>query len=166
MIDGDVAGAAQQVGTEFLDLHQRPPPEPQEQILNQVRCRRLATDTPTHQRFHLRTLGEKHLEKMCTVAARLITLDIVGVGWESHHRSCFDLETGEATTASGARQGRNINDKYSHMQKDRVQPSISPVDSLQPMPMTMESKSHRNENGPAMQARSHGKVKSESGVSR
>jgi hypothetical protein len=68
---------------------------------------------------------------MCTVAALLITLDIVGVGWESHHRSCFDLKTGEATTASGDRQGRNINDKYSHMQKDRVLPSISRIGSSQ-----------------------------------
>jgi hypothetical protein len=34
--------------------------------------------------------------------------------------SCFDLETGEATSKSGGRQGRNINDKYSHTQKRSV----------------------------------------------
>ncbi|CAI8861010.1 hypothetical protein EMIT0P258_20487 [Pseudomonas sp. IT-P258] len=120
MVDGDVAGTAQQVGAEFLDLHQRPLPETQEQILYQVSRRRPATDTPTHQCFHLRTLGEKHLEKMRTVATLLIVLDIVGVGGQSDHRSCFDLKTGEATTASGGRQGRDNNDKYSHMQKDRM----------------------------------------------
>ncbi|MNS54397.1 hypothetical protein D3C72_871900 [compost metagenome] len=86
MVDGDVAGAAQQVGAELLDLHQRPPPETQEQILYQVGRRRPATDAPTHQRFHLRTLGEKHLEKMRTVSALLITLDIAGFGGESDHR--------------------------------------------------------------------------------
>jgi hypothetical protein len=32
--------------------------------------------------------------------------------------------------------------------------------------MAIESKSHQNENGPAMQARFNGKVKIESGVSR
>ncbi|MNN35774.1 hypothetical protein D3C81_1496350 [compost metagenome] len=80
MIDGDVAGAAQQVGAEFLDLHQRPPPESQEQILYQVSRRRPTTDTPAHQCFHLRTLGEKHLEKMRTVPALWIALDIAGFG--------------------------------------------------------------------------------------
>jgi hypothetical protein len=68
----------------------------------------------------LRTLGEKDLEKMRTVAAVLIAFDIVGLGGQSDHRSRFDLKTGEATTASGGRKGRNINDKYSHMQKDRA----------------------------------------------
>ncbi|WP_429492973.1 hypothetical protein [Pseudomonas sp. S30_BP2TU TE3576] len=103
---------------------------------------------------------------MRTIAALFVVLDIVGVGRESNHRSCFDLKTGEATTASGGRQGRNINDKYSHMQKDRVQPSITPIGCTTAMPMVTESKSQRKQNGPAMQARFHGKEKSESGVSR
>ncbi|CAI8802471.1 hypothetical protein EMIT0196MI5_10500 [Pseudomonas sp. IT-196MI5] len=94
MVDGDIAGAAQQISAELLDLHQRPPPETQEQVLHQVSRRRPATDAPTHQRFHLRTPGEKHLKKMRTVDALFVTFDIVGVGGQSDHRSCFDLKTG------------------------------------------------------------------------
>ncbi|MNI12457.1 hypothetical protein D3C73_656400 [compost metagenome] len=86
MVDGDVAGASQQIGAELLDLHQRPSPESQEQILYQVRRRRPATDAPIHQRFHLRTLREEHLKKMRTVAARLIALGITGFGWTIDHR--------------------------------------------------------------------------------
>jgi hypothetical protein len=59
---------------------------------------------------------------MRTVAALFVAFDIVGVGGHCDHRSCFDLKTGEATTASGGRQGRNINDKYSHMQKYQPMP--------------------------------------------
>lgn len=80
MVDGDVASAAQQVSAELLDLHQRPPPESQEQVLYQISRRRPATDATIHQRLHLRTLGEKDLEKMRTVAAVLIAFDIVGLG--------------------------------------------------------------------------------------
>jgi len=80
VIDGDVAGAAQKIGAEFFDLHQRPPPETQKQILHQVcRCR-AATDTPVHQRFHLRTLGQEHLKKMRTRPARLI---VAGFRWQT-----------------------------------------------------------------------------------
>ncbi|MNP16852.1 hypothetical protein D3C76_1092610 [compost metagenome] len=85
VVDGDVAGAAQQVGAEFFHLHQRAAPEPQEQILHQVRRRCPATDATVHQRFHLRTLGEKHLEKVRSVGAWFGVLDIVR--FRGSHRS-------------------------------------------------------------------------------
>ena len=78
VIDGDVAGAAQQIRAEFLDLHQRPPPEPQEQVLHQVGRRRPTPHPPTDQGLHLRALGQEHLEKMCA-AARAVTA--VGLLW-------------------------------------------------------------------------------------
>jgi hypothetical protein len=34
VVDGDIAGAAQQVRAELFDLHQRPAPEAQEQVLH------------------------------------------------------------------------------------------------------------------------------------
>ncbi|MNP44241.1 hypothetical protein D3C76_1380940 [compost metagenome] len=76
MVDGDVAGAAQQIGAEFFNLYQGASPEPHEQVLHQVRRRGPATHATTHQRFHLRTLGEKHLEKMRTIAAWFAVLDL------------------------------------------------------------------------------------------
>ncbi|CAI8995121.1 hypothetical protein EMIT0P74_90089 [Pseudomonas sp. IT-P74] len=84
----------------------------------------------------MRTLGEKHLEKVRTVAAMLIALDIVGVGGQIDHRSCFDLKTGEATTASGA--GKVAIVMINILTCKRI---------------------GRKQNGPAMQARFHGKVK-------
>jgi hypothetical protein len=51
------------------------------------------------------------------------------------------------------------------MQKEQLQFSVMPAGCTlnmavpATMPIAMESKSHRKQNGPAMQARFHGKVK-------
>ncbi|PAV70545.1 hypothetical protein WR25_06588 [Diploscapter pachys] len=71
VVDSQVAGAAQQVGIERLDLHLGAPPEAQEQVLHQVRRRGAAADAAADQRLHARTLGEEHLEEACPPAAGL-----------------------------------------------------------------------------------------------
>ncbi|MNP74313.1 hypothetical protein D3C76_1711710 [compost metagenome] len=73
MVDGDVAGAAQQVGVQRLDLDLGAAPEAQEQLLHQVRCSGAAAYPTADQGFHACALGHEDLDETCarTVAVRL-----------------------------------------------------------------------------------------------
>ncbi|MNY20191.1 hypothetical protein D3C86_1536610 [compost metagenome] len=86
MVDGNVAGASKQIGAQLLDLHQRPAPETQEQVLHQIGRSCPATDATADQRLHLRTLRQEHLKKMCAVAGLSIALDFTGLGRVADHQ--------------------------------------------------------------------------------
>jgi hypothetical protein len=77
MVNGDIASTAQQVGVELLDLHQRTPPEPEKQVLHQIRRRRPATHPSADQRLHLRTLGQKHLQKPRACSLRSLVVEVL-----------------------------------------------------------------------------------------
>ncbi|MND93995.1 hypothetical protein D3C80_861980 [compost metagenome] len=78
VVDGQVAGATQQVGVQRLDLDLGATPEAQEQFLDQVRCRGPAADPAAHQGLHARPLGLEHLDEARPPAAAFgIRLDHV-----------------------------------------------------------------------------------------
>lgn len=77
VVNGDIAGAAQQVRVELLDLHQRTPPEPEKQVLDEVRRCRPATHSSADQRLHLRTLGQKHLQKPRARSFRRLVVEVL-----------------------------------------------------------------------------------------
>ena len=104
MVDGDIARTAQQIGAQLFNLHQWPPPKTQKQILHQIGSRGPATHAAAHQRFHLRTLGQKHLQKMRSSLARFTVGAILEFGW------------GHGDRCAGQKES-DTNDKYSHMQK-------------------------------------------------